>query len=99
MTLRAIPFEDRARHRAEAVPGSVWLPEIDPGAQGALWFWCPCGCGALARITVGAGHKPTLHGPTWHWDGNRHSPTLSPSVHQLSCGWHGWLRAGYWESV
>lgn len=38
----------------------------------------------------------------WGWDGNRESPTLSPSIDRhpswLCPGWHGWMRAGRLES-
>lgn len=31
----------------------------------------------------------------WDWDGNRDSPTFSPSVNCAShCGWHGYIRNG-----
>lgn len=97
MTLRAILYSDRDKHRADALPGAVWFS--DPGDGGvvvSMWFFCPCGCG-LHRITVGIGHNPHLNTATWRWDGNIENPTLHPSVHNLPCGWHGWLKAGYWE--
>jgi hypothetical protein len=40
----------------------------------------------------------------WQWDGNRESPTLSPSILVESVpnwndGWHGFLRNGKLETV
>ncbi|ALF02065.1 MULTISPECIES: DUF6527 family protein [Salipiger] len=96
--IRAIYFSDRAKHRDTALPGSLWFSEPADGGVSAMWFYCPCGCGDLARITVGQEHKPHMTGPSWNWNGRTDAPTLSPSVHQLNCGWHGWLRSGYWES-
>lgn len=36
--------------------------------------------------------------PVWQWDGNRESPTLSPSINVIG-RWHGWLRAGKLETA
>jgi len=31
----------------------------------------------------------------WDWDGNRETPTLSPSINcESHCGWHGYIRNG-----
>lgn len=99
MTLRAILYTDRDKHRENQQPGSVWFSE-DPAKerQRAMWFWCPCGCGHLARIDVGEEHKPVTS-PSWNWNGNASSPTLKPSIDQKVCGWHGWLTDGYWSAV
>ncbi|MBY6117385.1 hypothetical protein KUW09_24540 [Mameliella alba] len=101
--LRAILFTDRKEHRRVALPGSIWIAPCEEGERAALWFFCPCGCGGLQRITVGHRHKPAAHGPTWNWNGSPTDPTLHPSVNLIrsdSCvGWHGWLRGGYWEVV
>jgi hypothetical protein len=48
---------------------------------------------------------PGNHGPSvipiqpphpkgWTWDGNEDKPTLNPSIHCMSCGWHGFMRNG-----
>lgn len=67
-------------------------------ANAGLIFRCPCGCGRLSGLNF----KP-LPSPSWQWDGNEDAPTLTPSVHSLeedgSTHWHGYLRAGIWESV
>ncbi len=41
---------------------------------------------------------------TWTWDGNKESPTISPSIRILGAKdapdvWHGFLRAGKLETV
>ena len=96
--IRAIHFADIGEFRKSRVPGSVhFTNHVDhPNEQGTLLFFCPCGCGAQNRITVGEGFKPNIHAPSWHWDGNRVDPTLKPSVN-VEGHWHGWLRGGYWE--
>ncbi|MCT4554645.1 MAG: DUF6527 family protein [Pelagimonas sp.] len=96
--VRAIYYQDRDAFRRDQIPGSFWMPDNPAGEQGSIWFYCPCGCGAQARLTIGDGFKPRSYHATWCWDGNRQSPTLKPSVRQLTCGWHGWLRNGYWEA-
>jgi hypothetical protein len=40
---------------------------------------------------------PNSCGASWEWDGNREKPTLSPSIHCVGV-WHGYLRAGRFES-
>lgn len=59
-----------------------------------MFFVCPCGCGAEGFLPF---RSEGLGRPSWEWNGNRESPTLAPSVRQLNCGWHGWLRSGNWE--
>lgn len=51
--------------------------------------------GGLAYLSI----KPSLHPqPVWHWDGNRETPTLTPSIlhhpHDGRPDWHGYLTAG-----
>ena len=96
--IRALTFPDAKTHRAKALAGSLYFADAGDG-RAALWFFCPCGCGDIARIAVGVSHKPAQVSPSWHWNGRKDAPTLTPSVHQGRCGWHGWLRDGYWESV
>lgn len=95
--IRAIQFTDRQKHRDTALAGSLWFSEADGDGSQSMWFFCPCGCGDLACISIGLRAKPAGAGPSWIWNGSTDAPTLSPSVHQLNCGWHGWLRDGYWE--
>jgi hypothetical protein len=59
-------------------------------------YCCPCGCRKLGALAF----RPHPS-PSWEWDGNKEQPTLSPSVHDIPNGkthWHGYLRAGVWES-
>lgn len=95
--LRAIRFANASDVRGSGFAGSYTIVEADDEPITFL-FLCPCGCGALSQIKIGLGHKPHAS-PSWHWNGNTANPTLTPSVRQLVCGWHGYLRAGYWESV
>lgn len=97
--MRAIHFSDRRAFQAQRLAGSTYF-DLTQGEVGeaALWFFCPCGCGALVRIVVGLDRKPA-RGPSWQWTGSMSDPTLTPSVNRLDCGWHGWLRDGYWEQV
>lgn len=80
---------------AFAKQGPYGKPDIE---WDVMWYVCPCGCGSHGCLPVGNGFKPD-HGvvgrATWHWDGNREAPTLSPSVHHVG-HWHGWLKAGFW---
>lgn len=58
-----------------------------------IGFGCPCGCGVLRVLDIGE-QKPEAR-PSWSWDGNRDTPTLSPSVRFVGdCKWHGFLQAG-----
>lgn len=92
--IRAIHFRDREAFLDHAQPGATHFDLIG----GALWFYCPCGCGARVRIPVGLGVKPD-ESPSWNWNGSFSEPTLAPSVNRIDCGWHGWLRDGYWQEV
>lgn len=102
MTLRAIVYTDRAQHRADQKPGSIWFTDPGDGGVCGMWFWCPCGCGMQSRVTVGVEHKPHMEGPSWNWNGSTEAPTLKPSVNihknTLCPGWHGWLTDGYWSA-
>lgn len=95
MPVRAILYRDRGAFREAALPGSYAFDGVN-GVR-AMWFCCPCGCGSFARIVVALGAKPAAS-PSWAWDGSETEPSLTPSINQLNCGWHGWLRDGYWEA-
>lgn len=57
-------------------------------AQTYIIFVCPCGCGDRRCLPV-TGDK------RWIWDGNKETPTLTPSILYLDgCGWHGFLTNG-----
>lgn len=97
--LRAIQYLDSEDHLANGTAGSfIVSPEVERGDEGTFRFICPCGCGAYCAIRVRAGRKPEAS-PSWTYNGKPLAPTLHPSVNRLDCGWHGWLRDGYWESV
>lgn len=76
-----------------------------PGAY-AFWdygrefaFNCPCGCGDVVSLPI-VSKKVAPNDGTWEWDGNRESPTLSPSIRRLmGCKFHGWIRNGVWSSA
>jgi hypothetical protein len=66
----------------------------DVTARRFLWFVCPCGCGNCSHIPIKMEKQDG-----WVWDGNEQQPTLSPSIQKLiSCRWHGYLRAGVFQS-
>lgn len=95
--LRAIHFPDFEDFRAQRIAGSFYAaPEGDRG-EWVFWYCCPCGCGLIAPLTVGANFKPPSS-PSWNWNVSKSEPTLSPSVNHKG-HWHGWLRDGYWTPV
>ncbi|TNF21862.1 MAG: hypothetical protein EP318_06210 [Rhodobacteraceae bacterium] len=96
--IRAIPFPDFEKFREKRVAGSIHLGAPDDLGWISFWFVCPCGCGGVVAINAGVGHKPAPS-PSWTWNGSQTEATLYPSVNRIDCGWHGWLRDGYWEAV
>lgn len=91
--IRAVHCTSAEDFRDQANPGWTHFDLINE----ALWFICPCGCGARVRVPVGVKVKPA-ESPSWKWNGSLTEPTLEPSVNRIDCGWHGWLRDGYWEA-
>lgn len=92
-------------------PGDFFIEQTRPDSPTKFDFYyiCPCGCTGRHQFSTGSpfeliyvatGEKISSH---WQWDGNTDRPTLSPSIHSVKerggCGWHGYLRAGVWESV
>lgn len=77
---------------ARDVPGAIEIRNIDNTYFG-LAFMCPCGCGAESYLPL----QPSSE-DGWTWDGNMEKPTLTPSVLQRGCGWHGYLTAGVWKT-
>lgn len=85
------------------------LTELNPrwyaGGYG-LSFDCPCGRGSECQVFVafenpldGSERKPGFHA-YWRREGDSfESLTLSPSILNQLCGWHGWLRKGELCSV
>lgn len=82
---------------------------IDPYDSPPKWlrYQCPRGNG---ECSVPLAPQTTSKGHTWHWDGNREAPTLTPSINCLAedlqthekyagCGWHGFLQQGVFKSA
>lgn len=84
---------------ALGVPGAIELRTRQGDTKVAgIAFVCPCGCGREGWLPIVTERRPETS-PAWTWDGNREAPTLTPSVLQVGgCRWHGWLRAGLWET-
>jgi hypothetical protein len=82
-------------------PGAFELYEGGKAEDVGMIYVCPCGCGIHGFLHFRPGPAPS-----WTWDGNREAPTLTPSVHHqirrtegpTTTHWHGYLRAGWWES-
>lgn len=56
-------------------------------------YVCPCGCGQDCSLPIAAVKVDRA----WEWNQNRKSPTLKPSIKQLSgCKFHGFLTDGMW---
>jgi Family of unknown function (DUF6527) len=95
--IRAIKFPSIQKLRQESLPGSYLYRAFRDGAEPAgMAFICPCGCGNESWMAFEGSAQP---GACWQWNGNDLSPTLTPSVKQRGCGWHGWLTNGYWKAV
>jgi Family of unknown function (DUF6527) len=74
--------------------------ECEVGKEQTFSFSCPKykrRCGDLIIV----GRTDYKHDPSnsnggvaqWNWDGNRASPTFTPSVNCTGC-WHGFIRSG-----
>jgi len=59
------------------------------GNVAGVAFKCP-GCGSDSWVSV----DEATWDDAWHWDGNEAAPTLTPSLGQRCCPWHGYLTAG-----
>jgi Family of unknown function (DUF6527) len=63
---------------------------------------CKCANLLIAEGPYSAAHGVKRDGqglnggrPQWDWDGNRETPTFSPSINcESDCGWHGYIRNG-----
>ena len=98
--MRARRVED-IFNAADAQPGDFDLVRDRTGAYRSMGFRCPA-CATVAALTLHRVGEPAPgdRGPVWQWNGGEDRPTLTPSViHAGTCGWHGWLREGQWESV
>lgn len=90
-------------HRAKNfhhIPGAIEFrsTSLDVGREVAAGFAfvCPCGCGNEGWLPVVRGEARDHR---WGWDGNSGKPTLTPSVLQTGCQWHGHLTAGVWRTA
>ena len=74
----------------EPRPNGWAIRKYHEGEVGGIAFDCP-GCGSDCWVPIN-----TPKG--WKWDGNEESPTLTPSILNRCCGWHGYLTAGVFVS-
>jgi hypothetical protein len=88
-------YEDGVYYRRDLEPGTgVWMRGSD-GKIASLWFTCPCGCGAIAAVTVNP-----AYGKAWAWNGSEDKPTTTPSILRThGCKWHGWLTDGIFRGT
>lgn len=83
--------EDIGENHTVAKPGDAeW--SID---HAHLLFMCPCGGGHLSGVPV---NRPAGL-LSWQWNGNKEKPSLTPSIHNINCGWHGYLTDGEFVTV
>lgn len=88
----------------------VDLPE-DDAPRGAFTYFvdgsnqvvgmiyvCPCGCGQQGSLRFRPLPPDEQRHASWEWNGNKETPTLSPSVHHVG-HWHGWLQDGEWRQA
>lgn len=73
------------------IPGTFKFGESMGGRHRYLIFVCVYAC--IHSIPV-LGHPKS-----WQWDGNEESPTVKPSIRDLSsCRWHGFITKGVLET-
>jgi len=78
-------------------PEGAWSIQREGIGNLHMRMICPCGCRGVSILPLGTSADAGRH--AWAWDGNEDAPTLSPSIYRrMQCGWHGFLRAGVWES-
>jgi hypothetical protein len=73
----------------------------NPGEEQTFSFACPAHGGRRCGDLVIAGKTDLKHDGNgqnggvaqWNWDGQRASPTFSPSINCVGC-WHGFIRNG-----
>ena len=84
-------YRDRYGH------GAFTWRDDESWSGDVLLIWLPDGIATLYVST-----DPNMKHPertVYHWDGDRESPTLHPSISNPPDGWHGWLNAGRLISV
>lgn len=98
-TVKATSTDEDWPEDGYTTPGAVF---VDRGEvyKDHLCFACP-GCGQMGSIR--ATHPKDVNGPSWDIvSGSLLEPTsltLSPSINCVGCcKWHGYLRAGVFES-
>ncbi len=79
-------------------PGDFYItaPNEHEGGMRRLSFRCPCGCGDLCVIRIREDGQHDAQ--AWGWDKNEDCPTTTPSINISGGHWHGYLRAGVFES-
>lgn len=76
-------------------PGEFRLMQMrSSGKTAGMDFACPCGCGFVGWLPF-----DSYLSEGWHWDEDPTAPSLTPSVLQRGCGWHGYLTNGEWIQI
>jgi len=96
---------DQLRSIPGAIQYTTFYGEPDDAPPTGLLHSCPCGCGLLGSVAFRR-LTPDAPGPLWSWDGNKETPTISPSIgfyghNKISDGyhWHGFLQAGFFNQA
>lgn len=71
----------------ESRPNGWAIRRYPDGHVGGVGFDCP-GCGSDCYVPIDDGSKG------WQWNNDEQLPTLTPSLGQRCCSWHGYLTSG-----
>ena len=78
----------------DRAPAGGFVVRTEKDGSTSLCYVCPCACGDWRCLPVTTGVKAER---AWLWDGDRETPTLTPSIRHLDrCRFHGFLTAGVW---
>lgn len=74
---------------------------VEPGKEQTFSFQCPKHLRRRCSGLIIAGRTDLKRDPQgqnggiaqWNWDGNRETPTFTPSINCSSC-WHGFIEKG-----
>lgn len=89
-----------ADHAPDA-PGEWAIHRTDETGNVQIRFGCPLRHGQSCGVNIKPHSSDAKGVPSWTWDGDVESPTLTPSINCINdvpnsygCGWHGFLTKG-----
>lgn len=80
-------------------PGDIQFAKLSQEEEASgMYYICPCGCSKMGYLPFMGGKYSTNIEPQWNFNKDENCPSITPSILDKRCGYHGYLTNGNFEA-